>query len=230
MGRAHRVGPRPAAPERPLSASRSAVVSLLRAQTEPVTLAALMRVTELHENTLREHLTALVNSGLVRRERSDPAGRGRPPWRYSLTDPSGSGSEYARLASALASAIAVTSSDPARTAAAAGDTWGRELARDRGAAVPSPALAHHKVLHLLDELGYAPEEPEKKSSQEVRLTRCPLLEAATKHPDIVCAVHLGIVRGALSEYGAQISGLHLAPFAEPGACLLTMPPQGEKPK
>jgi predicted ArsR family transcriptional regulator len=58
----------------------------------------------------------------------------------------------------------------------------------------------------------------------VRLTRCPLLEAAHRHPDVVCAVHLGIVRGALDEQGADPSGTALAPFAEPGACVLVVPP------
>ena len=54
----------------------------------------------------------------------------------------------------------------------------------------------------------------------LRLTRCPLLEAAEKHPDVICAVHLGIARGAMAEYGADDSAVDLLPVAEPGACLL----------
>jgi len=56
----------------------------------------------------------------------------------------------------------------------------------------------------------------------VRLTLCPLLEAAHKHPDVVCGVHLGIVRGALEEYGADPTGTDLLPFSEPGACRLEL--------
>jgi hypothetical protein len=37
-------------------------------------------------------------------------------------------------------------------------------------------------------------------------------------------VHLGLVRGALEEYGADPTGSDLVPFAEPGACLLVVPP------
>jgi hypothetical protein len=36
-------------------------------------------------------------------------------------------------------------------------------------------------------------------------------------------VHLGIVRGALTEYGADPAGSALVPFAEPGACRLVLP-------
>lgn len=189
-------------------------------------MASLVTATGLHENTLREHLTALVRRGLVRRRRAEPVGRGRPAWLYELPDEEPAGSEYAGLAAALAGAIARTSDDPGRAAAAAGEEWGRELVRDRGAAHLSPSAARDQVIRLLDDLGFTPEvAPERPA--DVRLTRCPLLEAAHRHPEIVCAVHLGIVRGALTEYGASPAGSALVPFAEPGACRLVVPPLDE---
>jgi len=69
-------------------------------------------------------------------------------------------------------------------------------------------------------MGFAP-EPDHDAT-EVRLTRCPLLEAAHQQPDIVCSVHLGIAEGALETYGAGTEGLELLPFHEPGACLLRL--------
>ena len=77
------------------------------------------------------------------------------------------------------------------------------------------------MVALLDEIGFAPQADDTTSA--VRLTRCPLLEAAHKHPDVVCGVHLGLVRGALEEYGADPEGTDLIPFAEPGACRLELP-------
>ena len=64
--------------------------------------------------------------------------------------------------------------------------------------------------------------PGSKDAQagSVRLTRCPLLEAAHRYPDVVCGVHLGLAQGALEAYGADLDGAALLPFAEPGACLL----------
>ena len=47
-----------------------------------------------------------------------------------------------------------------------------------------------------------------------------LLDAARRHTEVVCSVHLGLVRGALAAYGASEDGTALEPFAEPGACLL----------
>jgi predicted ArsR family transcriptional regulator len=216
-------GPRGRAPLRPLSPARQAILERLRGQPDPLTLASLVAATGLHENTLREHLTALVRRGLVRRLRADVAGRGRPAWRYELTDAEPVSTEYAGLAAALAVAIARTSEDPSGAAASAGEEWGRELARDRGAMTLSPAAARDHVVRLLDDLGFSPTIAPDDSA-EVRLTRCPLLEAAHRHREVVCAVHLGIVQGALLEYGADPSGCELTPFAEPGACLLTMPP------
>lgn len=218
-----RLGPRPGSATRPLSPSRAALVERLREQPEPLTLASLVLVTGLHENTLREHLAALVRRGLVRRFRAEPSGRGRPAWLYELTAEEPARSEYAGLAAALAATIARTSDDPGRAAAAAGEEWGRELARDRGAVPVSPAAARDQVLRLLDDLGFEPETTPDHPA-EVRLTRCPLLEAAHRHPEVVCGVHLGIVRGALEEYGADPAGSALEPFAEAGSCRLVVPP------
>lgn len=220
-------GPRAGLRTRPLSRTRNAIVDRLRGQPEPITVASLVSATGLHENTLREHLAALVRRGLVRRHQGEPAGRGRPAWLYELTEEESTGSEYAGLAAALASALARTDDDPAGAAALAGEGWGRELARDRGATPGSARAAREEVIRLLDDLGFTPKSVPARPA-EVRLTRCPLLQAAYRHPEVVCAVHLGIVQGALSEYGADPAGSVLVPFAEPGACRLVLPPLDEE--
>ncbi len=194
----------------------------LRNQPEPLTLASLVTATGLHENTLREHLTALVRRGMVRRRRADPTGRGRPAWLYELIDEEPA-PEYAGLAAALAAVLARTHDDPGAAGIAAGEDWGRELAGERGAVALPPTAARGQVVGLLDDLGFAPVAAPDRPS-EIRLTRCPLLEAAYRHPEVVCAVHLGIVRGALTGYGADPTGSALVPFAEPGACRLVLPP------
>jgi predicted ArsR family transcriptional regulator len=220
------LGPRPAGPARPLSPSRSAILEHLRAQSEPVTQAALAGITGLHANTVREHLDALVRTGLARRERAEPSGRGRPAWLYDATAEE-SASEYAGLAAALAGSIARNSRHPQDDAAAAGEAWGHQLAHDRAEAPADPVAARGAVLDLLDDLGFAPGQDPREPSR-VRLERCPLLAAAHRHPEVVCAVHLGLVRGALEEYGADPAGSDLVPFAEPGACLLVVPPLDDR--
>ena len=222
------LGPLPArrtATRPPLSTSRAALLQTLQGQPEPTTLVALIAATGLHANTLREHLDALVKHGLVRRHHAEPSGRGRPAWLYEATpvgEESGL-SEYAGLAAALASTIHRTSNSPRADAIVAGTEWGHELARAADAPATATAgetAARRQVVALLDEIGFAP-EPDYPGSV-VRLTRCPLLEAAHKYPDVVCGVHLGIVRGAVEEYGADPSGTELFPFSEPGACRLDL--------
>lgn len=204
----------------PLSKAQSRVLTVLQAEPAPVTMTGLSLVTGLHANTLREHLDALEAAGRVRRRHAAPSGPGRPPTLYEAAPADRAGrSEYAGLAAALASTIHRTSTEPGRDAAEAGDQWGHELAAERGRpAEPGDRAARRAVVSLLDEVGFAPEADH--DSAVVLLTRCPLLDTARRYPDVVCAVHLGIVRGALEEYGADATATALHPFSEPGACRL----------
>lgn len=219
-------GPRPVAPaaeRRALSAARATVLDAVLDAPGPATLAALSKATGLHPNTLREHLDALVARGLVRRTRSTPKGRGRPAWLFSPADADlgAAGSEYAGLAATLAAHIHRTSQDPDADAVAAGRAWGRDLARKAGPpAAPGSEAARRQVTRLLDQVGFAPTVDDH--ARTVRLTRCPLLETAKEFPDVVCGVHLGIVRGALEEYGADSERTDLIAFSEPGACRLEL--------
>jgi predicted ArsR family transcriptional regulator len=196
------------------------LLETLRDQPEPTTIAALVAATGLHANTVREHLEALERRGLVSRRKARANGRGRPAWLYfALGDEPSPRSEYAGLASTLAAAITRSSDTPREDAIAAGTEWGHELARDHGRPDGAgPVAARREVLALLEDIGFAPEYVGAGSA--VRLTRCPLLEAAHRYPDVVCGVHLGIVRGALEEYDVDAAGTDLVPFAEPGACRL----------
>jgi predicted ArsR family transcriptional regulator len=205
-----------------MSASRTALLETLRAQAEATPLGDLARAAGLHENTVREHLDALGEEGWVVRHRAAPSGRGRPAWLYEAVDADpAAGSEYAGLASALASSIHHRSPSPREDALAAGWSWGRDLAGQREAGPrPTAAAARREVVDLLDDLGFAPDTD--GTARRVRLTRCPLLEAAHRYPDVVCAVHLGLAQGALEEYGAEPDRVRLTPFAEPGACVLQL--------
>jgi len=206
-----------------MSRSRSAVLETLEGQPEPATLAGLAAITGLHANTLREHLAALVQGGLVRRQRGHSSGRGRPAWLYKCTraGQGQEGSEYAGLAATLAAVIHRTSDSPREEAIRAGTEWGRALARGRaGSSLSGDPAARRQVVELLEDMGFAPETDDGQTV--VSLTRCPLLEAAHRYPYVVCGVHLGIVRGALEEYGADPAGSDLFPFSEPGACRLDL--------
>lgn len=191
-------------------------------QSEPVGIAALVAGTGLHGNTVREHLDGLRANGLVRRAAAPASGRGRPGWLYESTPKSSEDPrpEYAALAVALVDVIAATRPAPAEDARRAGVEWGRRLGALQRPQGTDELAAHRAVVEIFDKMGFAPETNEQ--ARTLRLTRCPLLAAATERPDVVCSVHLGIAEGALESYEVPIDGLELVPFAEPGACRLRL--------
>lgn len=202
----------------PLSRQRRGVLQYLRGQSGPVTATALAQVCALHVNTVREHLDALVDDGLVVRERSAPAGRGRPAQLYRARSPQASPArEYAGLAAVLAARIARSAADPRADALAAGEDWGRVLTAGQEPSA-DPGEARRRVLGLLAEIGFAPEADDE--ARRVRLPRCPFVETAREHPGVVCGVHEGLTRAALAALGPEPQDVDLLPFAEPDACLL----------
>jgi predicted ArsR family transcriptional regulator len=223
-----------------LSVARADILDLLIGQPEPCTVGALSALTRQHANTIREHLNALVDGRLAVRMRAPGQSRGRPAWLYSTTPEVGSEPgvrEYAGLASALAAHIARTSRHPHADAIEAGRGWGRALMRRPAVAAgdgpasgvamaPSAVAARRQVVTLLAELGFAPSHDARVGV--VKLRRCPLLEAAHQHPEVVCAVHLGLVRGAFEALGTEphrTEHTALQPFSEPGACRLDLLPR-----
>ena len=205
-----------------ISAPRARILEELQSSQTSETAAAIASRTGLHHNTVREHLDALVDLGLVDRVKSIPRGRGRPSWQFKASDtqtePDPRVREFAGLAAALSSYIAKHSKDPEGEAIEAGRHWGQDLVTRRGA---SPkGNARKKVIEILDNLGFAPQS--NSSHDSAALTRCPLLDVAKAHPEVVCSAHLGLVKGALETFGASSADAKLLPFSEPGACRLTM--------
>ena len=223
--RSAELGPREAPTEAlPQSETRSRILDALRSRSEPTSLADLSAATGLHVNTLRGHLDDLQDVGTVSRTPAPAVGRGRPAWLYVADGPDPApGTEYAGLATALALSLERSSESPRDEAVLAGQAWGRTLATE----IPDAGAGSTRVVRVLERMGFAPRRSEPGV---VRLTRCPLLQAARAHPDVVCGVHLGIVQGVLAKSRASSVSAGLEPFAEPGACLLTLPDHGSGPQ
>ncbi|BBY09431.1 transcriptional regulator [Mycobacterium marseillense] len=225
------MGPRPTPVlEAPvaLSGQRLRVLDYVRANS-PARVTDAAAALDLHANTVREHLDAVVELGLVERSTARSPGRGRPAtvYRASAADPAVAMRDYAGLATALAGQLARTSAHPERDARAAGVEWGRDLIGERSVAGGD---ARQSVLEALARLGFAPDDDAAGDvdgaggRRGIALRRCPLLDAARRYPTIVCQVHLGIVEGMLERLGVtDTPGLDLIPFAEPGACRLFLP-------
>ena len=225
-----------------LSAARARLLEHLQQHQGDLTVDEVAREFDQHPNTVREHLEALVEGGLVTRERIAGPGRGRPAWRYrasqSLREPDPRVREYGALAGALAAHIAAHSPDPQAEARTAGERWGRALV-DGGAgeAGLDPAgvrraprgrpAARRRVVELLAELDFGPRA--NRADTRIVLTTCPLLDVAKRHPEVVCAAHEGMVAGALDSLGARPDGVVLTPFGASDGCILVLQAPRERP-
>lgn len=198
--------------------SRTRLLAVLRQASGPMGVRELADAVDLHPNTAREHLDQLVEAGLVLRETASPSGRGRPEIRYRA-EPSASDEDphaYRALAGILAEQLA-RRPDAAVAAVAAGERWGRAAAAGLPSAI-TDADAVHRLVDLLDEVGFAPEHP-RAPDEPIRLRHCPFLSLARERGDVVCAVHLGLMRGALAEMGAPLDAVAIEPFVKPDLCL-----------
>src|SRR5690242_4461493 len=147
------LGPRPARAAGRLSPEREAVLEVVLDQPEPVSLRALARLTGRHENTVREHLNALVEGGFVGRTAERTPGRGRPRWNYHGEGRPAREPEHAGLATALVRMLVDAGDEESpeelrERAVVAGVTWGHELAATRD--VPAERAAR-ELVDMLDD-------------------------------------------------------------------------------
>jgi predicted ArsR family transcriptional regulator len=76
-----------------------------------------------------------------------------------------------------------------------------------------------QMVTALAELGFAPEETQEGERIQVRLHDCPFREVAWTNRDVVCSIHLGILRGMAEELGDTVTVEDLKPFVEPSLCI-----------
>jgi len=207
----------------PLGRSRADVLDMLRAADGPLGVREVAQRMGLHTNTARFHLEALVEAGLAVREAEERETPGRPRIGYrAAADGPGGRRRYRLLAEMLTSMIAGTMPDPGGAAEAAGREWGAYLTEQ-----PPPyqrltaeeAIA--KLAVIMEELGFAPLAETGPSSGQYRLClrQCPFREVAQDHQDVICSLHLGLMRGALARMRAPVTAERLDPFVEPSLCV-----------
>ena len=134
---------------------------------------------------------------------------------------------YRLLAQMLTSMIAGMVPQPQAAATEAGREWGRYLTEQPP---PYQGLAAEqavaKLASALEEIGFAPEVVAEAEGYQLRLHHCPFREVAEQHPDVVCAMHLGLLQGVLEQSRAPVTATDLQPFAEPGSCVARLVVEG----
>jgi predicted ArsR family transcriptional regulator len=218
-------------PEAALGDSRARVLGVLQDAGAALGVADVAEAVGLHPNTTRFHLDGLVDAGLVQRATEERETPGRPRTLYSARPEVGRAGprSYRLLAEILTSYLAGQSRRPGAAALTAGTEWGRFLAR-RPAPFrrPTAEQATAELVRVLDEVGFAPEAVTVGRNRRVLLHHCPFREAAEQHREVVCSVHLGLMRGLLEESGAPLQADRLDPFVEPSLCVTHLAARARK--
>jgi predicted ArsR family transcriptional regulator len=212
-------------PARQSLGRRDDVLRVLKAAPSPMSIATIADTLDVHPNTVRFHLDALLSAGRVEQVPSDRKGPGRPALMFRATqrmDPGGQ-RHYRLLSEILAVALAGDDDADAR-ATAAGREWGLRL-KPPPPDTPAPPDAEESIKHLvgfLDDLGFA---PERHGGNQVELRHCPFLELAQSHKGVICSIHLGLMQGSLETWAAPVSVDRLDAFVEPDLCVVQLTPQ-----
>lgn len=180
----------------------------------PREVSELARLVGVHPNTVRAHLRRLEDAGLVVAERAPTRRPGRPPMRYRLLPLAVEGEEYALLVRGLAAMVRRAHADAAPALATAeGERLGRAIGRGLGVSGPSAAL-----LRLLEELSFAPTARRRRGRLHIELHHCPFAALIAEDGPIICAFHLGLLRGVAEATDGDPDSLELHPLVAPTVC------------
>ena len=83
---------------------------------------------------------------------------------------------------------------------------------------------------MFADLGFAPEASESQGRPQILLHPCRFREAVDANQEVVCSVHLGLLRRALGELGAPLDATDLKPFVEPSLCVADLGERGDDPR
>ncbi|MDQ2738949.1 MAG: helix-turn-helix domain-containing protein [Actinomycetota bacterium] len=210
------------------AASRRRLLDVL-ATDGPIDVAALAAAVGLHVTTARFHLDVLGRAGLIRRAAGRTGRPGRPRQLYTLTAAAASGEGYRQLAEALADALAADPDAGPRWAELAGRRWAQmELPTGDGLSWEDGT---RRVGELFERVGFAPRLIDDAAERHLELDACPFRDLARAYPQIICRMHLGLLRGSLDRLGvASAERAGLRPFVEPELCVADMlvPPEKEQ--
>jgi predicted ArsR family transcriptional regulator len=174
----------------------------------------------LHFTTVRFHLQVLLRAGLVERHSAPSPGAGRPRMTYAATlqveDAQDLG--YRELARRLAARLADDSEERARRAEEVGLAWAEDLVSASTSTGHTLDEATQQVTALFHAMGFEPESAADGAVREISIHACPFRSLAREHPEVMCSVHLGLLRGTLGRLGADVNS-ELHPFVESELCL-----------
>ncbi|MGY4858457.1 helix-turn-helix transcriptional regulator [Cryobacterium sp. AP23] len=232
------------------SEPRRRVLGLLTAAGGPLDAVTVAAGMGLHVTTARFHLEQLEAVGLVERRINRAGGRGRPQVLFSpVAEPLPVEDAQQQLMQALAAVIGEDDDGGRARSVRAGERWSAQYsaAADApsaeipvtggpvvleptadGPVAPDPTAEDTfagavvpTLLRVLTEIGFEPELDADEAT--IALPACPFRAEARQNPDVVCSVHLGLLKGVARSLGHNGDGIRLRPFVQPHLCLVELP-------
>lgn len=209
--------------------TRYAIYLELARSPRPLATSEIADSLGLHPNTVRPHLERMREVGLLDARPDSRGAVGRPQRLYSLSHDAPSLGLEPPVFPMLAGMLVDLAADAGLTgehAAAAGRTRGRVLAHSDVATDPltsddlrPPCAGAAVALH--DALGFDPAVVVEGTSSTMAFGHCPFGDLAESNPELICALHRGMLEGFVEELGgAHVEDFHDRTHREP--CRATM--------
>lgn len=183
--------------------TRYAIYLEMARSPRPLSTSDVAATLGLHLNTVRPHLERMREVGLLQSRPDTSGGVGRPQKLYELaSDAPSLGLEppvYPLLAQMLLQVVVADDADP-DTVIEAGRDAGRSLAHRRTGRPDSC----EDTVGMLEDLGFDPAYVVEGDRMNVAFGHCPFGELAQAQPDVVCALHLGMMEGFAEERGGGV--------------------------
>jgi predicted ArsR family transcriptional regulator len=201
--------------------TRYAIYLELARAPAPLATADIAESLGLHPNTVRPHLERMRDVGLLDVATEVRSGVGRPQHLYSLADDAPSlglePSPFPMLSRMLLRLVA--------SAGVSGDE-AADVGRAQGRADAPAEVASclEALVAELDGLGFDPTVAGTDDGEcaVVGFAHCPFRELAEEHPELVCALHRGLVEGFVEAVGGgEVDDFHNLVHREPCQVVLS---------
>lgn len=196
--------------------TRYAIYLELARSPRPLATAEVAESLDLHPNTVRPHLERMRDVGLLAIETEARGSVGRPQHRYSLApDAPSLGLEpatfpvLARMLLRVAAAGGLSRDHVVDAGREQGEADAIALALALDISTADAGTCVEGLVARLDALGFDPAVAAEEEQATVAFAHCPFRELAEAHPEIVCALHQGLVEGIVDTLGgATVDAFH----------------------
>jgi len=181
--------------------TRYAIYLELARSATPLSTAEIADTTGLHMNTVRPHLERMRDVGLLEVRPDSSGSVGRPQKLYFVAEDAPSLGLEPPLMPMLAQmllSVAVDSGAQTETVLAAGRQAGTKLSHQHSGGCCSEAM-----MSALVRLGFDPASATEDDRTAVAFGNCPFAELAESEPQVICALHQGVMEGFAAEWNSD---------------------------